>query len=77
MNMKSILIGALGASLLFLTLGASINEEENEVGTYQGFATDEQQYIINTKTGEIYTLGIIQPVKASWNKKSKDETFRD
>ena len=75
--MKSILIGALGASLLFLTLGASINEEENEVGTYQGFATDEQQYIINTKTGEIYTLGIIQPVKASWNKKSKDETFRD
>ena len=22
-------------------------------------------------------LGIIQPVKASWNKKSKDETFRD
>ena len=77
MDKKSILIGALGASLLFLTLGASINEDENEVGTYQGFATDEQQYIINTKTGEIYTLGMIQPVKASWNKKSKDETFRD
>ncbi len=77
MDRKSILIGALGASLLFLTLGAGINEDENEVGTYQGFATDEQQYIINTKTGEIYTLGIIQPVKASWNKKSKDETFRD
>ena len=77
MDRKSILIGALGASLLFLTFGAGINEDENEVGTYQGFATDEQQYIINTKTGEIYTLGIIQPVKASWNKKSKDETFRD
>tara|TARA_B100000427_G_scaffold325495_1_gene332443 strand:- start:1352 stop:1585 length:234 start_codon:yes stop_codon:yes gene_type:complete len=77
MDRKSILIGALGASLLFLTLGAGINEDENEVGTYQGFATDEQQYIINTKTGEIYTLGIIQPVKASWNKKSKDKPFRD
>ena len=76
MDRKSILIGALGASLLFLTLGAGINEDENEVGTYQGFATDEQQYIINTKTGEIYTLGLMQPVKASWNKKSKDEIFR-
>tara|TARA_B100001564_G_C20302007_1_gene517365 strand:- start:206 stop:439 length:234 start_codon:yes stop_codon:yes gene_type:complete len=77
MDKKSILIGALGASLIFFTLGASLNEDENEAGTYQGFATDEQQYIINTKTGEIYTLGMIQPVKASWNKKSKDKIFRD
>ena len=76
MNKKSILIGALGASLLFFTLGAGLHEDENEVGTYQGFATSDQQYIINTKTGEIYTLGILQPVKASWNKKSKEETFR-
>ena len=76
MDKKSILIGALGASLMFFTLGAGLNEDENEAGTYQGFATSDQQYIINTKTGEIYTLGILQPVKASWNKKSKDETFR-
>ena len=76
MDKKSILIGALGASLLFFTLGSGLHDDENEVGTYQGFATDEQQYIINTKTGEIYTLGLMQPVKASWNKKSKDEIFR-
>ena len=77
MDKKSILIGALGALLLFVTLGAGINDEGNEVGTYQGFASGEQQYMINTKTGEVYTLGIIKPIKATWNKKSKNKIFTD
>ena len=68
-------------------IGWHIVETANQRVVYDGnntpiieiryFATDEQQYIINTKTGEIYTLGMIQPVKASWNKKSKDKIFRD
>ena len=77
MDKKSILIGALGASLLFVTLGSGINNEVNEVGTYQGFASDDQQYMINTKTGETYTLGIIKPVKVAWQKKSSQEIFTD
>ncbi len=77
MDKKSILVGALGASLLFVTLGAGINDLGNEAGTYQGFASDEQQYMINTKTGEVYTLGAIKPVKTTWNKKSKNVIFTD
>ena len=60
MEIKSLLIGAISAMIIFITLGAGVTKEENQVGTYQGFATDEQQYIINTKTGEIYTLGIVK-----------------
>ena len=77
MEIKSLLIGAISAMIIFITLGAGVTKEENQVGTYQGFATDEQQYIINTKTGEIYTLGILKPVKASWNKKSKSKIFKE
>ena len=77
MEIKSLLIGAISAMIIFITLGAGVTKEENQVGTYQGFATDEQQYIINTKTGEIYTLGIVKPVKVSWNKKSKSKIFKE
>ena len=48
MEIKSLLIGAISAMIIFITLGAGVTKEENQVGTYQGFATDEQQYIINT-----------------------------
>ena len=79
MDKKSILIGALGASILFVTLGAGINLDKNEVGTFQAYATSEQTYMINTKTGEAYTysLGLIKPIKGVWQTKSKDEIFKD
>ena len=79
MDKKSILIGALGALLLFVTLGATINSADNEVGTFQAYATAEQTYMINTKTGEVfaYSLGVIKPIKGVWQKRTKDEIFKD
>ena len=79
MDKKSILIGALGASLLFVTLGATVNSEENEVGTFQAYATAESTHMINTKTGEVFSFsfGVIKPIKGVWQKRSKDEIFKD
>ena len=48
MDKKSFLIGALGASILFVTLGAGINLDKNEVGTFQAYATSEQTYMIKS-----------------------------
>ena len=80
MDKKSILIGALGASLLISTLGAGINTTENQVGTYQAFARGNDAggiYMINTMTGETYNLGIVNnPIKTQWRKQTKDEVFK-
>ena len=80
MDMKSILIGALSASLLFVSIGAGLNTTENKVGTYQAFARGNDTggiYMINTMTGDTYHLGVINnPVTWQWRKQTKDDVFK-
>ena len=55
MDKKSILIGALGASLLFVTFGATYPEQEPK-GVWElhfNNETDSRCYLLNTETGEV------------------------
>ena len=54
MDFKSLLIGALGSALLFVSVGAGIDNHADygEVGQWMPVATSERVYIVNTKTGE-------------------------
>ena len=55
MDKKSILIGALGASLLFVTIGATYPEQEPK-GVWELHFNNEAEsrcHILNTQTGEV------------------------
>ena len=68
MDKKSILIGALGASLLFVTIGAGTSQRTSEAGTYQGFCRERSTYMLNTKTGELYVRsdGWKRKINTNW-----------
>ena len=52
MDKKSILIGALGASLLFVSIGAGISSSENAHESHQWIFSHDRKEILNVKTGE-------------------------
>ena len=62
MNNKSILIGALGASLLFVSIGATTyttekqNKFEIHVQQNQGVNVVMLGFLLNTETGETWYL---------------------
>ena len=74
MDFKSLLIGALGSALLFVSVGAGIDNHEDygEVGLWMPVATSEKVYIVNTKTGETY-----RGHTGYWDKKIPANSFRD
>ena len=59
MDKKSILIGALGASLLFVTIGATYPEQEPKgvwemhFSPVQSTTSGGECYTLNTETGEV------------------------
>ena len=55
MDFKSLLIGALGSALLFVSVGAGIDNQKDfgEVGLWMPVATAERVYIVDTRTGEM------------------------
>ena len=52
MDKKSILIGALGASLLFVSIGAGINSSENAHESHKWVFSPDSKSTLNVKTGE-------------------------
>ena len=68
--MKNILIGFLGASCIFLMIGAT--SDGSGRGKYQAFADgDSHLLMIDTHTGELYKKRIgIAGNKVAWNKVS-------
>ena len=51
-NFKSMIIGFLLATCMFLMMGQSSND--TQIGRYQGFADQNDVYLINTITGELW-----------------------
>ena len=74
MDFKSLLIGALGSALLFVSVGAGIDNQKDygEVGLWMPAATAERVYIVNTRTGEMY-----RAFSGDWNKRIDAYSFRD
>ena len=50
-DIKSILIGFLLATCMFLFMG---NTSSGQVGKYQGFADENNVFMIDTKTGQLF-----------------------
>ena len=69
MDKKSILIGALGAALLFVSIGAGINSSEQTTSAKWQFytATGGIGHLLNTENGDLYYISndTKKPVKSS------------
>jgi len=76
MDFKSLLIGALGSSLLFVSVGAGTeaNIPMQNVGQYQGFSDHGRGHVwlLNTETAELY---IYNSPAGGWQKKVEPNSF--
>ena len=78
---KSMIIGFLLCSVLFLSFGFKSTENNNqEHGKYQAWASvDGVNFMINTSTGELYKTGILGGLnlqKYSWKSVSKENIIK-
>ena len=56
-EIKIFIIGFLTCACLFLIMGQSRNmgpQIDKHIGIYQGFADDENRYLVDTRTGETF-----------------------
>ena len=79
-DIKSIIIGFLLATCMFLFMGATSNDNENQVGKYQGFTDEYSEYIIDTITGELWVRsidGVGKKATRYWKKSIGANDFRN
>ena len=76
---KSMMIGFLLCSVLFLSVGFK-STDNHEHGKYQAWASvDGTNFMINTSTGELYKTGMLGSLnlqKYSWKIVSKDDIIK-
>ena len=70
-DIKTFVIGFLTCACMFLIMGQT--KSENQIGKYQGWATDDGMFIVDTATGELYLYGTIQN---RWRRMSGKEIFK-
>ena len=67
-DIKSVMIGFLLATCMFLFIGATSNTGQ---GKYQGFGTEGGRFMLDTQTGQLYEMKGYTKRGAIWKKAGK------
>ena len=74
-DIKSMMIGFLLATCMFLMMGQGSND--SQVGRYQGFAAGGTRFMIDTTNGELWGSKITRIKMPNWKKAIDANSFEE